>query len=50
MTRWWTRLSSAELRARLVQRGLTPGRAELLVRARDTEHQATIIDGLLGAE
>lgn len=48
--RWWARLSGAELRARLTQRGATPARAELLVRGRETEHHAVAIDKLLGPE
>lgn len=44
------RLSGAELRARLAQRGVPGGRVELLVRGRDTEHHAQAIDQLLGAE
>lgn len=50
MTPWWQRLSDGELRARLVQRGLSDGRTELLVRARDAAHQAEIITELLGPE
>lgn len=48
--RWWERLSGAELRARLSQRGVRAGRVELLVRGRDYEHHAAAIDQLLGAE
>lgn len=48
--RWWVRLSGDELRARLAQRGVMPGRVELLVRGRDTETHAHAIDRLLGAE
>lgn len=47
---WWQRLSGAELRARLLQRGVTTGRAELLVRARDTGQHTRAITDLLGAE
>lgn len=50
MSPWWQDLSDDELRARLVQRGLSSGRTELLVRARDAEHQADIISELLGPE
>lgn len=48
--RWWGRLSGAELRRRLTQRGVGTGRAELLVRGRDTDHHAQAIDQLLGGE
>lgn len=46
---WWVRLSGAELRARLTQRGLPAGRVELLVRGRDHPYQAERITELLGA-
>lgn len=48
--RWWARLSGAELRARLVQRGATRARAELLTRGREAEQHAVAIDKLLGPE
>lgn len=47
---WWHRLSGAELRARLAQRGVSPGRVELLVRGREHPVQAQAIHTELGAE
>ncbi len=49
MTPWWQRLSDSELRARLTQHGVPSGRAELLVRGRDTQHHADDITDVLGA-
>lgn len=37
MHRWWDRLSSTELRARLEQRGVPPLVAGLLVQRRDVD-------------
>lgn len=48
MSAWWIELSSGELCARLLQRGVEPAEAERLVDSRDDEEAAARVEELLG--